>query len=78
MELGLILLAGAVVIAVFVLALTLRRPAAAPEARPDPRLDTVLQSQGDIASRFQQTIEPSSRTCWRRVSTRWTSGSARH
>ena len=24
---------------------------------PDPRLDTVLQSQGDIASRFQQTIE---------------------
>jgi DNA recombination protein RmuC len=57
MELGLILLAGAVVIGAFALALTLRRPAAAPEARPDPRLDTVLQSQGDIASRFQQTIE---------------------
>lgn len=57
MELGLILLAGAVVIAAFVLALTLRRPSAAPEARPDPRLDTLLTAQGNIAGQFQQTVE---------------------
>ncbi len=57
MELGLILLAGAVVIAAFVLALTLRRPPTAPEVRPDPRLDTLLTAQGNIAGQFQQTVE---------------------
>jgi DNA recombination protein RmuC len=56
MELGLILLAGAVVIAAFVLALTLRRPAQA-DMRPDPRLDTLLTAQGNIAGQFQQTVE---------------------
>jgi DNA recombination protein RmuC len=57
MELGPILLAGAVVIAAFVLALTLRRPAPPPDARPDPRLDTLLTAQGNIAGQFQQTVE---------------------
>jgi len=55
MELGLILLAGAVVIAAAVLALTLRRPPPA-EARPDPRLDTLLAAQGEIKGQFSQTV----------------------
>src|SRR5882672_2935914 len=60
MELGLILLAGAVVIAAIVLALTLGRPAQA-EARPDPRLDDVIRGQGSIAGQFQQTLDAQAR-----------------
>ena len=56
MEIGLFLLAAAVVTASVVLALTLRR-APAPEARPDPRLDTLLSAQGNIAGQFQQTVQ---------------------
>jgi DNA recombination protein RmuC len=55
MEIGLILLAAAVVIASVVLALTLRRPPV-PEARPDPRLDALLSAQGEIKGQFQNTI----------------------
>jgi DNA recombination protein RmuC len=33
------------------------RPKAAPEARPDPRLDTVISGQGAIAGQFQATLE---------------------
>jgi DNA recombination protein RmuC len=56
MELALFVLAVGVVAAAIIVALALRgrAPAAAPSA--DPRLDTVLQAQGDIAGRFQQTI----------------------
>jgi DNA recombination protein RmuC len=57
MELGLILLAGAVAIVAIVLALTLRRPAAPLLPPPDPRLDTVIAAQGGITERFQQTLE---------------------
>lgn len=53
MELGLILLAAAVVLAALVLAFTLRRPAA---AEADPRLDTLLASQGEIKGQFQNTV----------------------
>jgi DNA recombination protein RmuC len=54
MELGLILLSLAVVIAAVLLALTLRR---APAAAPDPRLDTVIAAQGNITGQFQHTVE---------------------
>lgn len=53
MELGLIFLACAVVLAALVLAFTLRK---APETRPDPRLDVVITTQGEIKGQFQQTI----------------------
>jgi len=62
MELGLIVLGIAIVAAAAILAFALRgrgdptRPPAIEPPRPDPRLDTVLQAQGDIAGRFQQTI----------------------
>ena len=52
MELGLILLAAAVVLAAFVLAVTLKRATAA----ADPRLDAVIAVQGNIAGQFQQTV----------------------
>jgi DNA recombination protein RmuC len=58
MEIGLILLAAAVVVASVVLALTLRR---APEARPDPRLDDVVRGQGNISGQFQQTLDAQAR-----------------
>ena len=62
MEISLLILAGAVVFTGVLVAFAVTRmrdaPVAMPEPpRPDPRLDTVLQGQGDIASRFQQTIE---------------------
>ncbi len=52
MELGLIVLGVALVLAAAILALTLRRKA--PEA--DPRLDTVIAAQGEIAGQFKQTV----------------------
>ncbi|HWA91203.1 MAG TPA: DNA recombination protein RmuC [Rhizomicrobium sp.] len=51
MELGLILLSIAVVVAAVVLSL---RRGAPPT---DPRLDTVIAAQGGIGERFQQTLE---------------------
>jgi len=59
MELGLILLAGAVVLAAIVLAFTLRRAPA--EQRPDPRLDAVIHGQGSIAGQFQQSLDAQTR-----------------
>ena len=55
MELGLIVLAVAVVAAALIFAFA--RPKAAPEARPDPRMDTVISGQGAIAGQFQATLE---------------------
>ncbi|HEX4117971.1 MAG TPA: DNA recombination protein RmuC [Rhizomicrobium sp.] len=55
MELAIIVLGIAIVVAALILAFA--RPKAAPEpARPDPRLDTVLSGQGDIAGQFRQTV----------------------
>lgn len=55
MEIALIVLAVAIIVAAAILAFALRRPPA--EAAHDPRLDTVLAGQGEITGRFQQTIE---------------------
>lgn len=55
MELGLILLSAAVVLAALVLAFTLRKSPQG-EARPDPRLDDVIRGQGSIAGKFEQTL----------------------
>jgi DNA recombination protein RmuC len=55
MELGLIILAVAVVAAALIFALA--RPKAPAEARPDPRMDTVISGQGAIAGQFQATLE---------------------
>ncbi|MBU6299666.1 MAG: DNA recombination protein RmuC, partial [Alphaproteobacteria bacterium] len=56
MDIAFIVLAVALVAAAAIVAVALRRPAAAPEAKPDPRLDTVIAAQGEIAGRFQQTV----------------------
>jgi DNA recombination protein RmuC len=61
MELGLILLAGAVVVVGVVLVLTLRRPPAPEPPKPDPRLDDVIRGQGSIAGQFQQTLDAQAR-----------------
>jgi DNA recombination protein RmuC len=55
MELGLIILAVAVVAAAAIFAFARPKPAA--EARPDPRMDTVISGQGAIAGQFQVTLE---------------------
>jgi DNA recombination protein RmuC len=54
MELGLIILAIAVVAAAAIFAFA--RPKAPEPARLDPRLDEVLRGQGIVAGRFEQTI----------------------
>src|ERR1700761_8583732 len=57
MEIGLIILAVAVVAAAVIFAFA-RPKAVAPEpARPDPRLDAVIAGQGSIAGQFQATLE---------------------
>jgi DNA recombination protein RmuC len=53
MEIGLIILAVALVLAALILAFSRR---AAPAAQPDPRLDSVLSGQGAIAEQFRQTV----------------------
>ena len=55
MELALIILAAAVLVGAVILALALRKPAAAP-VLPDPRLDTLLAKQGEIGGQFTQTV----------------------
>jgi len=55
MDTAFIVLAAALVAAAGIVAFALRRPPP-PEARPDPRLDTVIEAQGKIAGQFQQTI----------------------
>jgi DNA recombination protein RmuC len=60
MEIALIVLALGIVAAAAILAFALRgraAPVSVEPPRPDPRLDSVLQGQGDILGRFQQTIE---------------------
>jgi DNA recombination protein RmuC len=54
MELGLIFLAVAVVLAAVIFAFA--RPKAVPVAPADPRLDTVLQGQATIAEQFRTTV----------------------
>jgi DNA recombination protein RmuC len=56
MDLALIVLAVAVVLAALILALV--RPETAPvePAGPDPRLDTLLAKQGEIGGQFTQTV----------------------
>src|SRR3954469_5628808 len=55
MELALIVLAVAVVLAAVILAFA--RPAKAPEpAAPDARLDALLTKQGEIGGQFTQTV----------------------
>jgi DNA recombination protein RmuC len=53
MEIGLIILAVALVLAALILAFSRR---AVPAAQPDPRLDSVLSGQGAIAEQFRQTV----------------------
>ena len=55
MDSGFVFLAVAVIAAAGIIAFTFRR-SAPPEARPDPRLDTVIEAQGKIAGQFQQTV----------------------
>lgn len=60
MDLALIVLAVAVVAAAGIIAFALRGRGGVPAIeppRPDPRLDSVLQGQGDILGRFQQNID---------------------
>jgi DNA recombination protein RmuC len=54
MEIGLIVLAVAVVAAAAIFAFA-RRPAA-PVSAPDPRLDTLLSKQGEIGGQFAATV----------------------
>jgi DNA recombination protein RmuC len=54
MEIGLIILAVAVVAAAAIFAFA--RPRSAASAPPDPRLDTVLQGQATIAEQFRNTV----------------------
>jgi len=58
MEIALIVLSVGIVVAAAILAVALRgRAGPAEPPRPDPRLDSVLQGQGDILGRFQQSID---------------------
>src|SRR5215469_15514187 len=54
MELGLIILAVALVAAAAIFAFA--RPKAPEPARPDPRLDELIRGQGMMAGRFEQTV----------------------
>src|ERR1700742_590439 len=62
MDISLLVLSAALLIAAGIVAVAvLRRPAPVPpppvELPRDPRLDTVIAGQGDIAGRFAQTLE---------------------
>jgi DNA recombination protein RmuC len=57
MDFAYLILAAALVLAAGILAFALRRPAVADPQKPDPRLDTVIATQGNIAGQFQQTVE---------------------
>ena len=52
MDVGLIVLGVALVVAAAILAIALRRS----EAKPDSRLDAVISEQGKISGQFQQTL----------------------
>jgi len=55
MQTGLIILAVGIVVAAVIVFVALRRQ------RPDPRLDTLLQSQGEIKGRFQESLDSQAR-----------------
>jgi len=60
MDVSYLILSAALVVAAAIMAFALlRRPGPVPvvEAPRDPRLDTVISGQGDIAGRFAQTLE---------------------
>ena len=44
------------IVAAAIVAFALRRPAAPETATPDPRLDTLIAAQGEIAGQFSQTV----------------------
>ena len=52
MNFAFVVLAVSLVAAAMIVAFALRRPAAA----PDPRLDQLMATQGEIAGQFKQTI----------------------
>lgn len=56
MELALMMLAFAVVLAAVILAFTLRRKAPMEPPAPDPRLDALLAKQGEIGGQFTATV----------------------
>lgn len=56
MELALIVLAGAVVLAAWLVAFARPRGAGVEPAAPDPRLDTLLAKQGEIGGQFTQAV----------------------
>src|ERR1700743_2850315 len=57
MELGLIILAVAVVAAAAIFTFARPKPIPPEPARTDPRLDAVISGQGAIAGQFQATLE---------------------
>ena len=56
MEIAVIILAVAVVVAALIVAFFRPKTALPESARPDPRLDTLLAKQGEIGGRFAQTV----------------------
>jgi DNA recombination protein RmuC len=56
MDLALIVLAAAVVVAALILAFARPRTVKAELPAPDPRLDTLLAKQGEIGGQFTQTV----------------------
>ena len=56
MEIAVIILAVAVVAAALILVFARPKPAPVEPPRPDPRLDTLLAKQGEIAGQFVQTV----------------------
>jgi DNA recombination protein RmuC len=61
MDFAYLILAAALIIAAAIVAFALRRPAAPEPPPPDPRLDDVIRGQGNIAGRFQQTLDAQAR-----------------
>jgi DNA recombination protein RmuC len=57
MDFAFVILSVALVAAAAIVAFALLRKPAAPPAQFDPRLDTVIAAQGEIAGKFGQTIE---------------------
>ncbi|HEX3810959.1 MAG TPA: DNA recombination protein RmuC [Rhizomicrobium sp.] len=57
MDFALVLLAVAILVGAGLVAFALTRRPAAVAAPADPRLDSVMAAQGEIAGRFQQTVE---------------------
>lgn len=57
MDFAYLVLAAALILAGGIVAFALRRPQPAEPVPSDPRLDTVIAAQGNIAGQFQQTVE---------------------